>query len=86
MNPRNNHQQLRFNTTETFTSSPEVQRYLAHNTEGNGVDEADPRDPDQTQEEQIRITIQLEVRGFRVENGAHKLAFLRAKACRVIKK
>lgn len=53
--------------------------YLAHDTEDNGVDEADPCDPDQTQQEQVSITVQLEVRGFRVEDGAYELTFFGTK-------
>lgn len=56
-------------------------RYLVHDTEDDSVDEADPCHPNQTQQEQISIAVQLEVCGFRVENGAHKLAFLCTEAC-----
>lgn len=56
--------------------------YLVHDTEDNSVDEADSRHPNQTQQEQISITVQLEVCLFRVEDGAHELAFLCAEPCR----
>lgn len=57
------------------------QRYLVHDTEDDGVDEADPCHPHQTQQEQVSIAVQLEVCGFRVEDGAHELAFLCTEAC-----
>lgn len=82
MDSENNHQQLKLKTFSTLNSLKE-QKYLADDTEDDGVDEADPRHPHQTQEEQVRITIQLKVRGFGVEDGAHKLAFLCAEACQV---
>lgn len=56
--------------------------HLVHDTEDDGVDEADPRHPYQTEQEQISIAVQLEVGGFRVEDGANKLAFLRTEAWR----
>ena len=56
--------------------------YLVHDTEDDGVDEADPCHPHQAQQEQVSIVVQLEVGGFRVEDGAHQLAFLRTEACR----
>lgn len=56
--------------------------YLVHDTEDNSVDEADSRHPNQTQQEQISITVELEVCLFRVEDGAHELAFLCAEPCR----
>lgn len=56
-------------------------RHLVHDTEDDGVDEADPRHPHQAQQEQISIAVQLEVGGFGVQDGAHELAFLCAEAC-----
>lgn len=56
-------------------------RYLVHDTEDDGVEEADPCHPDQTQQEEISIAVQLEVCGFGVEDGAHQLTFLGAEAC-----
>ena len=55
--------------------------YLVHYAEDDGVDEADPCHPHQTQQEQVGVSVQLEVCGFGVEDGAHQLAFLCAEAC-----
>lgn len=53
---------------------------LAQDAEDNGVDEADPCHPNQTQQEKVSVPVQLEVCGFRVEDGADQLAFLCTKA------
>lgn len=53
--------------------------HLAHDTEDDGVDEADACHPDQTQQEQVSITVQLEVCGFGEEDGAYELTFFGAK-------
>lgn len=67
-------------STRTFHPLKE-QPYPAHDAEHDGVDEADPCNPDQTQQEQVRVSIQLEVCGFGVQDGAHQLAFLCGEAC-----
>lgn len=49
--------------------------YLVHDAEDNGVYEADSSHSHQTQQEEVGITVQLEVGGFGVKYGAHQLAF-----------
>lgn len=76
---RDNHQLLTLSTCE---ASPLKQhQYLVHDTEDDGVDEADACHPHQTQQEQVGIAVQLEICGFRVEDGAHQLALLCTKTC-----
>lgn len=60
----------------------EQQRWdLVNDAEDDGVDEADARHADQTQQEEVGVPVQPEVCGLRVENGAHQLALLCTEAC-----
>lgn len=68
-------------TTMDWELFPHAFSYLAHDAEDNSVDEADGCHPHQTQQEQISVTVKLEIRGFGMEDGAHQLAFLCAEAC-----
>lgn len=52
-----------------------ILHYLIHDAEDNGVDKTYSSHSHQAQQEEVGITVQLEVGGLWVKDGAHKLAF-----------
>lgn len=54
--------------------------YLVHHAEDDGVDESDRCHSHQAQQKEVGVSVELEVSGFGVEDGAHQLPFLCAKA------
>ena len=49
--------------------------HLVYDAEDNRVDKADSSYSHQTQQEEVGITVQLEVGGFGIQDGAHQLTF-----------
>lgn len=56
--------------------------YPIHDTEDNWVNEADSSHSHETQQKEVGVTIQLEVGGFGIKDGAHQLAFGCAETCK----
>lgn len=59
----------------TILCASRMAEYLVHDTEDDGVDEANQSHSYQTQEKEVGVAIQLEVGGFWVKDRAHELAF-----------
>lgn len=51
-------------------------QYLVYDAEDDGVDEANAGHSHQTEQEEIGISVQLEVSGLGVQDGAYQLALL----------
>lgn len=54
---------------------------LVDDAEDHSVNESNGSHSNQTEQEQVGVSVQLKVCGFRVKDGAHQLPLLRTEAC-----